>query len=484
MMNASSNRTAIYIAFTIVTIWLLAFHQDLLSMAAVWQRSETFAHGYIIYPIAIWLIWRRRFLLQEANYQAAPIMAIPLFGCSLFWLAADVASVQVAAQLAAVVWLPLTLWMVLGHNFARICWFPCCYLLFAVPLGEELIPQLQLITADITVYLLGLTQIPVFREGLYISVPGGLFEVAVACSGIRYLISSIALGTLFAHLQFVSPLRQLGFVILSVLVPIVANGIRAYLIVLLAYMSDMQLATGVDHIIYGWFFFGIVMFILFWIGSFWRQAQADPPAKARKTGHYALNGKQYGILTIAALSLLLPAIYLSYIKNMTVPSYQVNSNSLGQSFEPGELSSWQPRFANADAYYQGVAANQAEIYLALYNSSRQDKELVNFNHKLFDDEIWTPEGSKIIHDQFGSYRVVRITRADSQKMDVLFWYQLSSVSSASQSRIKLQQAFDTLLARPNTGAAIVLAAPRNEHSLSELQQVRQTLLALPAIWHQ
>ncbi|GGA84451.1 hypothetical protein GCM10011369_28140 [Neiella marina] len=478
------NRRALIIASVLTLVWLLVFYQDLMSMAAVWQRSETFAHGYIIYPIAAWLIWRRRFLLQEANFQAAPIIALPIIGCSALWLAANVASVQVAAQLAAVVWLPLTLWLVFGHSFIRICWFPCCYLLFAVPLGEELIPQLQIITADITVYLLALSQIPVFREGLYISVPGGLFEVAVACSGIRYLISSIALGTLFAHLQFVSPLRQLGFVILAVLVPIVANGIRAYLIVLLAYLSDMSLATGVDHIIYGWFFFGVVMFILFWIGSFWRQHQADPPTKARSTGNYQLDTSQYRGFAIVVLSVLLPLLYLSYLKSMPTPSYQLNNAALGRSFSAGELTDWQPNFANADDYYQGFSNNgqATELYISLFNTSRQNRELVNFNHKLFDDEIWTPESSRTVDDELGSYRVIQITRIDSQKMDLLFWYQLETITSASQSRIKLQQALDTLLASGDSGAAIVLAAPRSATSIAELKQQRRDILAIENLW--
>ena len=56
------------------------------------------------------------------------------------------------------------------------------------------------------------------------------------------------------------------FVALSVIVPIVANGLRAYMIVMIAHLSDMKLALGVDHLIYGWVFFGLVMLLLFWVG--------------------------------------------------------------------------------------------------------------------------------------------------------------------------------------------------------------------------
>ncbi len=47
-----------------------------------------------------------------------------------------------------------------------------------------------------------------------------------------------------------------------------ANTLRAYIIVMLGHFSDMKVATGADHLIYGWVFFGLVMFLLFWIGGF------------------------------------------------------------------------------------------------------------------------------------------------------------------------------------------------------------------------
>lgn len=69
-------------------------------------------------------------------------------------------------------------------------------------------------------------------EGLYLSIPAGHFEVAEACSGLRYLMASVALGVLYAYLTYRSPWRRLAFVVLSMVMPIVANGIRAYGIVM------------------------------------------------------------------------------------------------------------------------------------------------------------------------------------------------------------------------------------------------------------
>src|SRR5699024_5572254 len=86
------------------------------------------------------------------------------------------------------------------------------------------------------------------------------------------------LGTLYAYITYHSYWRRAMFIVASIIAPIIANGLRAYGIIMLAYLSSMKLAVGIDHIIYGWIFFGIVMFLLFWIGSFWREGDDDRPS--------------------------------------------------------------------------------------------------------------------------------------------------------------------------------------------------------------
>ena len=115
---------------------------------------------------------------------------------------------------------------------------------------------------------------------MYFALPSGNWSVVDACSGVRYLIASFTLGVLYAYITYTSSVRRIMFVVASVIVPIVANLIRAYLIVMLGHWSDMTIATGVDHLIYGWVFFGFVMFLLFWIGSMWREREiVEAPTK-------------------------------------------------------------------------------------------------------------------------------------------------------------------------------------------------------------
>jgi len=124
------------------------------------------------------------------------------------------------------------------------------------------------------------TGIPVYREGLQFIIPSGAWSVVEACSGVRYLIASFMVGTLFAYLNYSSAKRRWIFVGVSILVPIVANWVRAYMIVMLGHLSGNKLAVGVDHLIYGWVFFGVVIGIMFVLGARW----ADPAPAADGSG--------------------------------------------------------------------------------------------------------------------------------------------------------------------------------------------------------
>jgi exosortase A len=255
------------------------YRDTALGMVTIWERSETFAHAFLVPPIVLWLLWRQRDRLLSMAPRPNAWVLLPVAAAALVWLLGDLAAVKSVTQLAFMALLVSTVPAVLGVGVARAAMFPLGFLFFAVPLGEFLLPQLMEWTADFTVAALRLSGIPVFREGLQFVIPSGNWSVVEACSGVRYLIASFMVGTLFAYLTYRSPKRRLIFMAISIVVPIIANWLRAYMIVMLGHLSGNRLAVGVDHLIYGWVFFGVVIMLLYMIGARW--AEAPQPAAAR-----------------------------------------------------------------------------------------------------------------------------------------------------------------------------------------------------------
>ena len=266
-----SVRESLCAAALLGALLLFVYMDTAWSMIAIWLRSDTFAHGFLVLPISLCLVWMQREQLRGVKPVPAALVSLLLIPSGVAWLMAWLVEVSVVQQLALVAMIIAGAWAVLGHELSRLMVFPLFFLFFAVPVGEGLIAPMMEFTATSTVWLIQVFGIPVYREGLNFFLPSGPWSVVEACSGVRYIIASVTVGTLYAYLTYRTWPRRLLFVAVSAVVPVFANTLRAFIIVMIGHASDMALATGVDHLVYGWVFFGLVIMLLFWLGSFFRQ---------------------------------------------------------------------------------------------------------------------------------------------------------------------------------------------------------------------
>lgn len=281
-LQSPENRWRSTLAAVVVAVLVLVavFWSTASGMVYIWYHFETYTHGFLIVPITLWLVWQKRRHLAVYQPQPSPAFLVLLLGALVAWVLARLTGVQVVEQAAFVAVLISTVATLIGYQVSRFLLFPLMFLFFAVPMGEDLVPPMMEFTATFTVAALELTGIPVYRDGLFFSLPTGDWSVVEACSGVRYLIASVTLGVMYAYITYHTLWKRLLFIALSAVVPIFANGVRAYLIVMIGHLSSMEYATGVDHLVYGWVFFGLVMFLLFWIGSYWQETEPPPVAVA------------------------------------------------------------------------------------------------------------------------------------------------------------------------------------------------------------
>ena len=437
-------------------IWAGLFYSSIESTVAIWYRSETFAHCFIILPICIYLIKLRWQQLNQAEIKPNLKVLLLVLPIMCLWLFGALAELLVIEQGATFLILPFIIWTVMGNKIARILAFTMAFWMFSVPVGEFLIPQLQELTADITVWALQLSGIPVYREGLYLAVPGGLFEVAVACSGIRYLIASFTLGTLYAYLNYNSPKKRTLFILFSVILPLFANGIRAFGIVLIAYLSDMKYATGVDHLIYGWFFFGVVILIMFAIGNIW----ADPIEKEETENLEPINlcAVSPSIRATFFVSVIVGLSFLyKYVVQNPVSSFVPKTSNVFVSEQNIDDTSWLPNFYNptlvAKGNYEGI-----DYYLAYYDSNRQGQELINSENRLYNIEAW----SLMNRSSNGHFSTLEVTNLHGSKRLLSYTYVTPWVSSPSAIKVKLSQAIQALLGIPQNGFVLVMSVKLDE----------------------
>ncbi|NPU94553.1 MAG: exosortase A [Gammaproteobacteria bacterium] len=457
--------------------WLLVFHDALLSAASVWLINDTFNHCFFVLPVVLYAIWQQRGAVQAQTPRYSALGGLLVLGALLTLALGQAAFIDVLQHLAVFGLLPAMVLFLLGWKVVRVIWFPLLFLLFSVPLGEELIPQFQQITADIAIALLHLIGVPVYRDGLYISVPNGHFVVAEACSGVRFFIACVVLGTAYAYLNFVSRWRALAFALFSVVMPIIANGIRAFGIIYIGHATNMKHAAGADHLVYGWFFFAVVVVLLLVTGHFFsdghrpwqnRITTIDPGWRRHATRT---------TLLLAAAPLLL-ALTLKLVQDQyTETAFDLDHAGLNSvSKEQAQGQNWTPRLETADEFRLGQdAASGAQLFQAIYRHNEAGRELVSWANRVYDIDQWSlKEQTTQPVDGLGAVTVLDLTSLRNRQRLVAYWYVVPNRISSSQTRIKLQQAINTLLLQPSGGGLVAVSLDyrgNNETAHAQLQQV-------------
>jgi EpsI family protein len=245
---------------------------------------------------------------------------------------------------------------------------------------------------------------------------------------------------------------------------------------MIAHLSDMKLALGVDHYIYGWVFFGIVMLLLFWIGAIWREDQED-----HETGHAHAPADEVAstglsrtffmagivIITVAGLW---PA-YATYLDNRPVRSgellIELPDSINGWSKQNTPLSDWQPHYMGPDSYAMqtyrkdGMAVS---VYLAYYRTQRQDAELITSQNYMVMQKhpVWSTVGEEQrVISLRGNNETIQQTllRAPDKRLLVWSWNSLAGTHTVNPYLAKLLLAKARMFGQQDDGAAIIINSP-------------------------
>lgn len=372
---------------------LIAFRADWADMAGQWWDSSTYNHILLIPAVIAWLVWQRFGVLSPLRPRAWWPGLILFAAALLLWGLGSFSGLSLGRQAGAVGALIASVGTLLGPRVSIALAFPLFYLTLLVPFGDELVPTLQAITAVLTIALTRLSGIPAAIDGVFIDTPAGLFEVAEACSGVKFLIAMIAFGLLTANVCFVSWRRRAVFLVFCLAVPILANGVRAWATILAAQWVGAEKATGFDHIVYGWFFFAFVIVLV--LAGAWRFFDRDPgaspvnlpaleasPLLARMEALslrpvlaiFCLAGFLSGSLAWARAAETMEAELPARIALPEVPGWA------RVAYVPGHP--WEPRATGAThrliGRYRNAAGDEVDLFYALYAHQREGSEAGGF----------------------------------------------------------------------------------------------------------
>lgn len=467
----------------LVAACLLLYAPTWGSMAAVWTHSVTYNHGYFVAPVALFLAWLRRDLLSKTTPSFEPLAALPAVAFGGLWLLGHAGYVQLFQHVGVVGMLISVLIGALGRQPARVIAFPLAFLFFLVPFGDGFIPALQTVTADFTVALMRLFGFAIYRDGVFLQTVGGRFEVAEACAGIRFLVANVVIAALLSHLCYDRWWKHGAFMSVALIVPIIANGFRAFGIVLIATLTNGEVATGVDHLIYGWGFFAAIMLLLIWIGTSFADRRVGDPPESLALPPAPANpiGAVPGVGALAA-GLLFAGLYGYGVVD------RAGAGGTAEMIEPaGEqvdlIDDWTGVAPKADATQTAafaIGGVPVTLYQATFLREHPGKELIHSQNRAYDGDKWlrfsTFSRPVDIGGGMKRARVDVVGHFGGQRL-ALTLYRIGDVYYADPNTVKLQQALRRLTGRTEPGALIILSVPVAGTSATDREAALETLSA-------
>lgn len=473
-------------------VWLaliLAFLPDWRDMAVQWWDSSTYNHILLIPAILGWLVWLRLDQLRQLVPQAWGPGAAFVAAALALWVLGAFSGFNLFRQAGAVALLPASLVLLLGPRVAVGLLFPLCYMAFLVPFGDELVPALQTLTAVLTIALVHLSGVPAVVNGVLIDTPAGLFEVAEACSGVKFLIAMAALGALVANVCFRSWPRRILFMLLCLVVPILANGVRAWGTIYIAQYVGAEVAGGYDHIIYGWVFFAVVIGAI--LGLSWRHFDRgvdEPMIDAAQINRLDWLDRITRRPLADWLAVLLCGALVLGAQGWARAAERLAAPLPGQIFLPevpgwrrvdyAPATWWEPRASGAQHRLLGRYADrdgrQVDVFLALYDSQGEGREASGFGEgALMPDSPWAWIGAGSAIAGARSDRLMANGRTERLTQT---YFRHAGLLSGNALRLKLATMQDRLLLQREPTVMLILSTePRpGEDGAATLDRFRQS----------
>jgi len=254
-----SRRSGSVITLLFVVILTGLYWQTFQELGLDWWADPNYSHGFLVPLFSAFLIWHQRDTRKRLTPSGSWVGLPVLFGGIAMLVLGDLAAEEFLARTSFIVLIAGLALFHLGTKIFRRIAFPIAFLFFMVPLPaivfNAVALPLQELAAHNAEWMLDLLGVPVLRDGNIIHLKDVSLGVTEACSGIRSLISLLALSVAWAHLTLPRVGLMVVLVIASVPVTIMANAGRIVLTGLISQYFGVAYAQGFFHSFSGWIIF-------------------------------------------------------------------------------------------------------------------------------------------------------------------------------------------------------------------------------------
>ncbi len=274
----------------VVAVFAWSYLPNLTYLYGVWVREPDYSHGFLVLPIATWILWK----LWPAPGPASPrpwpagwLLVLAALGGRWHY------HEQGANWSESATLLPLIAGLGLARGgwrfFARV-WPAFAYLIFLLPLPDavntSLSQPLQSLATQCSCWLLRLTGLWVMPEGNVILVGKERLEVAAACNGLSMLMSLAATVAAVAALLPMALIKRAFLLAFIVPIALFSNVIRITATAWCYYKFGAEVGSKYAHDAAGWAMMPLAM-LLVWLELSilgWIIIESTEPRRPEGTG--------------------------------------------------------------------------------------------------------------------------------------------------------------------------------------------------------
>ncbi len=267
-----------------VAVAAAAYGPILLEMGRDWARDDNYSHGFLVPFVAAYVLWQQRErlagLVPRGAWSGLFLLLLGLAGL----VVGEIGAEQFTKRLSFLVVLGGGIAFLAGWRWLKAVAFPYAYLLFMVPLPYILYDAvafpLKLFAARFATTVVANLGIPIYAEGNVIYLESTTLQVADACSGIRSLMSLLALAAAFAYLTQRPGWRRWVLFLAAIPIAIATNMARIVGTAVLADHYGAKVAMGFFHEFAGLVVFGAALVLLFVAGALLSRVGRRPEGAA------------------------------------------------------------------------------------------------------------------------------------------------------------------------------------------------------------
>lgn len=445
----------------LLLLTLMLYQQTVLYLVGLWNQLDIgeYAHGYLVLAISGYLIFNHRRRLSALTPCPEYRALVWVVAASMLWIVSALVDVQMLQTVGLLLLVLALVWVVLGNQVMRLLVFPILFIGFAIPIWFPLSPVLQNLTADAVFGAIRLLSVPAFRQDNMIVLPAGTLSIEESCSGLRYLLAALTLGTLYAYMNYSSLRARLIVVLISASAAILANIIRVFIVVYLGYATEMQHPLIYDHLSLGWYLFGgLVVILLFYDvrlnkGSPMAESNATDMPREATPAVCKTTPMNYFMLVVGAGLLVSVAPAVVY-----QASHQVSGEAAVIVTElPRDVDGWlrtemandgwMPVYRGAVDQKQLYKKNNDEVilYIGYYPVQKQGEELINDLNYISNKERWRTVYPKSRLQAMDNRQVLeQLLDNGTKQLLVWYWYNVAGTVTTNKYEAKILQAMGLL----------------------------------------